>query len=53
LSLEAANMSARYANDLTVMKEELKRLGLSGTSCKSELIAYLNRWNPSTTWSEL
>ncbi|KAH0948633.1 hypothetical protein HN011_000841 [Eciton burchellii] len=47
-------MSTRYASDLTVLelKEELKKLGLVGTGCKSELIARLNR-STAGTWSEL
>jgi len=54
-SLEASRMSTRYASDLTVveLKEELRKLGLTGTGCKSELIARLNRSTPSGTWSEL
>jgi len=38
-------MSTRCASDLTVLelKEELRKLGLTGTGCKSELIARLNR----------
>jgi adenylate kinase family enzyme len=35
------------------LKEELRKLGLTGTGCKSELIARLNRSTPSGTWSEL
>ncbi|KAH0952863.1 hypothetical protein HN011_004297 [Eciton burchellii] len=48
-------MSTRCASDLTVLelKEELRKLGLTGTGCKSELIARLNRSTPSGTWSEL
>jgi len=48
-------MSTRYASDLTVMelKEELRKLGLAGTGCKSDLIARLNRSTPNGTWSEL
>jgi len=48
-------MSTRYTSDLTVMelKEELRKLGLAGTGCKSELIARLNRSTPNGTWSEL
>jgi hypothetical protein len=48
-------MSTRYASDLTIMelKEELRKLDLAGTSCKSELIARLNRSTPNGTWSEL
>jgi len=48
-------MSIRCASDLSVLelKEELRKLGLSGTGCKSELVAHLNRSAPSGTWSEL
>ncbi|KAH0947172.1 hypothetical protein HN011_011545 [Eciton burchellii] len=48
-------MSTRCASDLSVLelKEELRKLGLTGTGCKSELIARLNRSTPSGTWSEL
>jgi hypothetical protein len=48
-------MSTRCANDLSVLelKEELRKLDLTCTGCKSELIARLNRSTPSGTWSEL
>jgi hypothetical protein len=48
-------MSIRCASDLTVLelKEELRKLGLTDTGCKSKLIARLNRSIPSGTWSEL
>jgi hypothetical protein len=48
-------MSTRYESDLAVLKlkEELRKLGLVSTGCKSELIARLNRSTPSGTWSEL
>jgi hypothetical protein len=41
-------MSIRCASDMTVLelKEELRKLGLTGTGCKSELIARLNRSTP-------
>jgi hypothetical protein len=47
-------MSARYGNDLTVigLKEELRKLGLSGTDCKNELITRLNESTTSGTWIE-
>jgi len=46
-------MSARCASNPSVLelKEELRKLGLTGTGCKSELVARLNR--SSGTWSEL
>jgi len=39
-----ANMSVGCANDLMVieLKKELRKLGLSGTGCKNELITRLN-----------
>jgi hypothetical protein len=42
-------------SDLTVLElgEELRKLGLVATGCKSELVARLNRSTPSGTWSEL
>jgi len=54
LSLETANMSARYANDLTVieLEEEWRKLGLFGMGCKNELIARLNESTPGDTWIE-
>jgi len=35
------------------LKKELRKLGLAGTGCKSELIARLNRLTPNDTWNEL
>ncbi|KAH0944999.1 hypothetical protein HN011_010718 [Eciton burchellii] len=48
-------MSTRCVSDLSVLelKEELRKLGLTCTGCKSELIARLNRSTPSGTWSKL
>ncbi|KAH0946990.1 hypothetical protein HN011_007124 [Eciton burchellii] len=47
-------MSARYVNDLTVieLKEKLRKLGLSGTGCKNELITRLNESTSAGTWIE-
>jgi len=47
-------MSARYANDLTEieLKEELRKLGLSGTGYKNELIARLNESTSGGMWIE-
>jgi len=47
-------MSARTASDLTLreLKEELRKLGLSTSGNKSELIIRLNRADPSGIWTE-
>jgi hypothetical protein len=48
-------MSTRCASDLIVqeLREELRKLGLVATGCKSELVTRLNRSTRSGTWSEL
>jgi hypothetical protein len=45
-------MSVRYANNLTVveLREELRRLGLSGADCKNELITRLNESISGVIW---
>jgi len=52
--LKTDNMSARCASDLTVLelKEELRKLGLSCTGSKNELIVRLNESVPSGVWIE-
>jgi len=42
-------MSVRHASDLTVveLKEELRKLGLSGAGSKNELIMRLNESTPT------
>lgn len=47
-------MSVRTTSDLTLgeLKEELRKLGLSTSGNKSELIIRLNRADPSDIWTE-
>lgn len=48
------DMSVRIASDLTVaeLKEELRKLGLSSTGNKNELVMRLNKTSPSGMWTD-